>query len=85
MPHRYATASPAELLPLGVPQVLVHGTADVPVPYEISSRYHAAARAAGDDATLTTLDGGGHFEVVDPTSPVWPSVLEAVQRVLAPR
>ena len=74
----YALASPIELLPLDVPQVLLHGDADEAVPYQLSQRYHAAARAAGDDCTLVTLPATGHFELIDPHSLAWPHVLAAV-------
>src|SRR6185503_6890806 len=49
VPERYAIASPAALLPLGVPQLLVHGTRDDIVPAGQSRDYAAAARAAGDE------------------------------------
>jgi dipeptidyl aminopeptidase/acylaminoacyl peptidase len=77
-PARYAVASPMELLPLRVPQVLVHGTEDENVPFGISRAYHAAAIARGDDATLIPLHGVGHFECVDPRSREWPRVLDQV-------
>src|SRR5688500_16047617 len=79
-PDRYASASPRELLPLGVPQILIHGTEDENVPYEISSTYHQAAVTAGDNADLVTLKGAGHFEVIDPKSSEWKRVVEAVTR-----
>jgi acetyl esterase/lipase len=82
VPERYAAASPAELLPLGVPQALIHGTADDSVPYGISVGYHEAASAAGDDVTLVTLPGAGHFEMVDPSTPEWAAVLAAVLPLL---
>ncbi|MDE3088703.1 MAG: alpha/beta hydrolase [Chloroflexota bacterium] len=77
-PERYAVGSPMELLPLGVKQVLVHGTEDENVPFEISRAYHAAALARGDDVTLITLRGAGHFECVDPRSREWSAVKNAV-------
>ncbi len=79
---RYAAASPAALIPLGVRQILLHGTADEDVPYAISRDYAAAARAAGDDAELITLPGTGHFELIDPRSAEWPQVEAAVLRLL---
>jgi acetyl esterase/lipase len=74
----YELASPIELLPCGVPQTLIHGTDDEAVPYELSQRYHASAVAAGDDCTLVTLPGMGHFELIDPRSAAWPHVLSAI-------
>lgn len=81
VPDRYRAASPFELLPLHVPQVLLHGTTDDRVPVEISQRYTEAARAAGDPVELVTLPGTGHFELIDPRSAVWPAVLATVQRL----
>jgi acetyl esterase/lipase len=78
VPERYAAASPAALLPLGVPQVLVHGTEDADVPHALSSDYHARALARGDDARLLTLPGAGHFEPIDPRAGEWPSIRQAV-------
>lgn len=79
---RFATASPAELLPLGVKQILIHGTADDRVPYEISQAYQALASSRGDDATLVTLPGAGHFEVIDPSTAEFARVLAAVKSTL---
>jgi acetyl esterase/lipase len=79
VPDRYAAASPRALLPLEVPQLLVHGTADDSVPFELSERYVEAARVAGDEATLLALSGTGHFEVIDPLSPEWPAILAAIR------
>jgi pimeloyl-ACP methyl ester carboxylesterase len=71
--------SPLAQLPLGVPQLLVHGTRDDVVPFQQSERY--AAAAAGE-AELVTLDGAGHFEPVDPHSPEWAVVHAAIERLL---
>ncbi len=79
---RYRAASPIELLPLGVPQALVHGTADANVPFEISERYHARAIEAGDDVRLLTLPGSDHFAVIDPRVQPWPSIVDAVLPLL---
>lgn len=81
-PRRYAAASPAELLPLGVRQILLHGTKDGPVPIALSESYESAARAAGDDATLIPLPGAHHFELIDPGSREWPAVEGAVLALL---
>jgi acetyl esterase/lipase len=75
-PELYARASPAAMLPLGVPHLLVHGDEDETVPVEMSHAYHAAAVEAGDDVTLVTLPGMGHHEHLDPTSEAWLAVVE---------
>ena len=80
VPERYAAASPYDLLPLHVPQCLIHGSADTNVPLEITARHYEAARAAGDEVEQIVLDGVGHFEIVDPNSGVWPCVLDATRR-----
>ncbi len=82
VPERYASASPAALLPLGIPQVLIHGSDDESVPLIVSRDYHAAATALGDDVTLLALPNTGHFEVVDPRSHVWPQVQDVVLALL---
>jgi acetyl esterase/lipase len=75
----YSAASPAGLLPLGVPQTIVHGTEDDTVPYSLSERFVARALARGDAPQLETLRGLGHFEPIDPWSAAWPVVLESVK------
>jgi len=65
-PERYRAASPAEMLPLGVRQLIVHGTADDVVPIDLSRGYSRAAVAAGDTVELIELSGTGHMEYLDP-------------------
>ncbi|HEX6472276.1 MAG TPA: alpha/beta hydrolase [Streptosporangiaceae bacterium] len=81
-PERYLAASPAALLPLGVPQLIVHGTADEAVPYDMSVDFQAAARAAGDACELLSLPGTGHFELIDPGSAAWLRVTPYLSEVL---
>ena len=78
LPDRYRSASPIELVPLGVAQRVLHGTNDDVVPLEISRRYVAAAKESGDDSKLIEVAGAGHFELIDPRSSAWPVVKEAV-------
>jgi pimeloyl-ACP methyl ester carboxylesterase len=68
----FAQLSPAERLPLGIPQLLVHGEEDDVVPAAMSRAY---AGAAGGEAELV-LVRGGHYEHLDPTSAAWRAVLE---------
>ncbi len=76
---RYDAASPAQLLPLGIPQVVIHGTADDAVPFAMSEQYVTRATTAGDRAALVPLEGQGHFEVIDPGSSAWPVVVLAIR------
>jgi len=67
-PERYAGASPIEMLPLGVRQLIVHGVQDEALPIDMSRDYAAAARAAGDAVELVELPAAGHMDSVDPAS-----------------
>jgi acetyl esterase/lipase len=71
VPERYAIASPAALLPIGVRQVLVHGEGDGIVPSDLSRAHARAAQAAGDRCELVALPGVGHFEVIDAEHAAW--------------
>jgi acetyl esterase/lipase len=82
VPERYTSASPAALLPLGIPQVLVHGTEDPNVPLEVSLSYAEAAKAAHDDVTLIEMPGIDHFEVINPRSAAWATTVEGLQKLL---
>lgn len=82
--ERNAQASPSALLPLGVPQRLVSGRADRVVPLDLVEAYERAAAAAGDDVRLTVLEGCGHYELVNPASAAWPTVLGAVRELAGP-
>jgi acetyl esterase/lipase len=75
IPDRYASASPAARLPLGVPQLLVHGRRDDTVPAEMSRTYAEQARRSGDDVELVETDEG-HFECLDPASESWSAIVE---------
>jgi acetyl esterase/lipase len=83
VPERYADASPIERLPIGVPQLLVHGDADVRVPVDTSRRYAEAARAAGDDVELVERPGEDHFVHLDPAGGAWADVVRWLDRFAA--
>jgi len=77
----YAWASPVALLPLGVPSVCVHGPADANVPFAQSETFVAAARAAGDESELRSVDGD-HFAPITVGSPAWDACVDALDRLL---
>jgi len=82
-PERYRVADPAQLLPFGLPQLLVHGAADRIVPPSQSRSHALAARAVGDRVELVELAGVGHFELIDPRQDAWRAVLSRLAGLLA--
>ncbi len=82
VPERYAAASPAAMLPLGVPQVLIHGTRDENVPLQVSQSYAKAARAVNDLVTYIELEGIDHFDVIDSHSNAWSITIEQLQKLI---
>lgn len=79
-PDAYRNGCPTQLLPLGIPQVTIVGSADQGM-LANAERYIAAATAAGDDAQLITLPGAGHFEIVAVDANEWRDVRRAVQQL----
>jgi acetyl esterase/lipase len=67
-PDRYAAASPIELLPLGVRQLIIHGVKDDALPVDLSRNYASAAQASGDDAAYVELADARHMDYLDPHS-----------------
>jgi acetyl esterase/lipase len=82
VPGRYREASAINILPLGVPQVLIWGAYDNFVPKAIVEKYVSAAKQAGDSVRFVVIPGVGHFETASPTSSAWPSVHAAIQSLL---
>lgn len=78
VPERYQSASPAERLPLGVLQFLIHGNLDVHVPVGISEQYYEKAVAMGDNVQLITLPTVEHFNCIEPESVVFPVILDCL-------
>ena len=81
-PERYAAASPASLLPLRVPSVLIHGTNDANVPLAVSQAYAQKALEAGDNVKLIELPKADHFVVIDPSSDAWAITLKELRILL---
>jgi pimeloyl-ACP methyl ester carboxylesterase len=76
--ERYRDASPAEMLPLGVEQILITGAKDGAVPPDLGKNYEEEARRKGDKARMTVVEEAGHFEVIAPGTSAWKFVEEAV-------
>lgn len=75
---RIAEASPLELVPIGVPQTVVHAADDALVPASQSATYAAAARASGDALDHLVIEGAGHFDVIDPRHAGWPTIRDVL-------
>jgi acetyl esterase/lipase len=86
--ERYRLGSPAALLPLGKPQLLLHGLADGSVPVWLSELYVRTAEAWGDAATYVPLPGVGHMELISGIGAPFQELaawLDSVFSRLAPR
>ena len=82
VPDRYTQASPRALLPLGTRQLLIVGADDGVMPERARNAYVDVARSAGDSVEAIVVPGG-HFEVIAPTSAAWPTVRDAVLKLLS--
>jgi len=78
----WADTSPALLLPLGVPQVMLSGVYDVIVPPAHAKRHQVAAAAKGDRVTLRNFDEAGHFEIIAPWTEAGKEVVKAIAGVV---
>lgn len=74
----YRSASPIDFVPVGVNQIIVHGTADTDVPVEQSQAYCRAARQAGDEIVYHEFDDVDHMSLIDPTSQAWRTAFAAL-------
>ena len=81
VPERYRLASPIELLPLNVEQLLIHGELDRHVPVDLSIEYHRRAIEQGDKVRLVVLPDVEHFMVIDPSSSAWKSVTDSLENL----
>jgi acetyl esterase/lipase len=77
-------ADPVELLPTGVPTLLVAPQHDTSVPRSLSASYAGRARALGDQATLIE-PAGDHMAVLDPSSDAWAATVAHIIELVAER
>ena len=79
---RTAIASPAALLPTGVPQLLVTGDDDYAVPPAHGDAYAETARSRGQEAVHHVIPNSSHFEIVAPWTEPWKTAWDFIQPFL---
>ena len=80
--NKYRLASPIELLPLNVNQILIHGELDLHVPVELSIEYCRKTIQQGDKIRLIVLPETDHFMIIDPSSNAWKTVFDALKNIV---
>ena len=81
----YADTSPAALLPLGVPQLMIHGELDPLSPPFVGADYQAKARAKGEKVRVLVVPETGHVELIAPRSHAWAREALEIQTLLRGR
>ncbi|EFD87668.1 alpha/beta hydrolase family protein [Oenococcus oeni] len=79
---RYHLASPYELLPLHVRQILVHGGSDQEVPLDLTLGYYKKAIRLADDVGLISDSRSDHFDLIDPFSSIWLSTADSLKNII---
>ena len=82
VPDHYAQASAINLLPLGIPQVLVLGSRENYVPLALVDAYVRAGTQAGDGVHRILIPRAGHFEIASPLSFTWPQIKSAIHSLI---
>lgn len=78
----FADTSPAALLPIGVRQSVISGALDKIVPPAFGKDYAAAAAKSGDQVKEITIEGAGHFELIDPKSDAWKKIRAEIDALM---
>jgi acetyl esterase/lipase len=81
-PERYALVSPAERLPLGVPQVMIWGEKDTVAPHVMFATYEEKAKAAGDKVKSLDIPGAGHHDLMSSELPAYSVLVAEIRRLL---
>ena len=81
VPERYRDVSPALMIPIGVPQVVIIGGQDRN--WGPPGRAYQSAVVAAGDTLVRFVDApdAGHFDVVAPTSTSWGLVMQALREL----
>ena len=82
IPDHYHEASPMDIAIPKVRQLIVVGAKDDVVPPAFSRDYVSAKRKRGENAELLEIADAGHFEVIDPETPAWKQISEAIHKLI---
>jgi acetyl esterase/lipase len=78
----YADTSPAALLPVRVKQAVISGALDPIVPPAFGRDFAKTAAAKGDTVRELTIEGAGHFELIDPASKAWTEIRAEIDALM---
>jgi len=81
VPEHYHEADPMQLS-IKVTQWLIQGAADDVVPPNFSRNYVQAKQRSHEDAHYLEIGPAGHYDLIDPRSRAWASVLSTVMHLL---
>ena len=81
IPGVYADACPS-LHSSMVRRVLIHGTEDDIVPISLSRKFVKTRADDPGGVRMIEIDGAGHFDVIDPESKAFPTVLQTVTEMI---
>ena len=81
VPEHYREASPITLK-VTANQAVIVGADDDVVPPEFSRKYAAQKKAAGEHVELAEIPNAGHFQLIDPRTEVFKTVLKQAQSLL---
>ncbi len=81
-PQRFRAASPAEMLPIGVRQILITGSHDQAVPIKYGNAYAELAERSGDDVKHIVVENAAHHEYMAPGAVTWSHIRESVESLL---
>lgn len=76
---RLQQTSPEQMLPTGVPSLIISGSNDGIVPAAIGTAYTAAASSLGDASVHYVLQPLGHFDLINPATTNWPLYRQALE------
>lgn len=82
LPERYRQASPLQMTPLGIRQILINGQEDPIVPLTHVEPYYKKSKSKGDKIKLRKVKNAGHFEMIAPGSVAWPKIERSIRKLI---